>query len=375
MVEPESTPASSRRSTAAQRHRRLLRRRIFGAIGIALVIILAALWFSDTLRIPTDGPTFAGGADSYEPSSSGRRVEGSVEPSRRALNALQPLKIWVGGDSLAGALGPSLGRMVGTTGVAQAYVDSRVSTGLIAGDIDWNVEAEEELADVDPEVVVFMIGTNDAIVYDDSQAEAYAQRTAEMMRILIGPGRDVYWVNAPVMGDDDVEENILEIDRIQREVAARYPDQITFVDAHTLFADEQGEYQSSMLDESGRRVSLRAGDGIHLTGAGADHLATHVFDLLDAEWRIQAQAVPGQTKRVIMSKGSTQVPSGGSSGSSGSGSGSSGFSGSSSGGSTSGTTPTSSTTAATTPTTAPPDTTPTTASTTPTTAPPTPPSS
>jgi hypothetical protein len=371
MAEPTSTPPSSRRSTAAQRHRRQLRRRILGAIGIAIVVILAALWFSDTLRIPTDGPTFAGGAESNGPSQSGRqRVEGAIEPSRRALNPLQPLKIWVGGDSLAGALGPSLGRMVGQTGVAQAYVDSRISTGLIAGDINWNDEAAEELADIEPEVVVFMIGTNDAIIYNDSQAEAYAQRTAEMMRILIGPGRDVYWVNAPVMGDEDVEENILEIDAIQREVAARYPDQVTFVDAHTLFADDQGEYQSSMLDESGDRVSLRAGDGIHLSGAGADYLAEEVFQLLDAEWRILAQAVPGQTKRVLMSEGSTQVPSGGSSGN-----GSSGSSGSSSGGGSSGTTPTTSTTAATTPTTTPADTTPTTASTTPTSTPTTPPSS
>ena len=71
------------------------------------------------------------------------------------------------------------------------------------------------------------------------------------MRILIGDGREVYWVNAPVMRDEDLEENILEVDEIQREVAARFPDNVTFVDAHTLFADEPGEYQSSLPDETG----------------------------------------------------------------------------------------------------------------------------
>jgi uncharacterized membrane protein YgcG len=184
-----------------------------------------------------------------------------------------------------------------------------------------------------------------------------------MMQTLIGPGRDVYWVNAPVMARDDLEENIQQIDRIQREVAARFADNVTFVDAHTLFADEQGEYQSSMQDESGDTVYLRAGDGIHLSGPGAQYLAEHVFTLLDAEWEIRRQAVPGHPTKIIVAEGSTRVGGGGS-GSSGSGSGSSGNwrgSSSSSGSSSGGTTNTTSgTTATTTPTTSPPVTTPTT---------------
>ena len=63
MAEPESGPSTSRRSTAAQRQRRHLRRRILGTIGVAALVVLAALWFSDTLRIPTDGPSFANGAE------------------------------------------------------------------------------------------------------------------------------------------------------------------------------------------------------------------------------------------------------------------------------------------------------------------------
>ena len=50
--------------------------------------------------------------------------------------------------------------------------------------------------------------------------------------------------------------------------------QVTFVDAHTLFADETGEYQSSLPDDDRQRpCTMRAGDGIHLTGDGGDHLA------------------------------------------------------------------------------------------------------
>jgi hypothetical protein len=368
MADPESGLSTTRRSTAAQRHRRQMRRRIVGSIGVVLIVVLAALWFSDTLRIPTDGPSFASGADSEQTPAVGgaQRVEGSVDPIRRSLNPLDPLRLWIGGDSLAGALGPSLGRMTGATGVVQPQYDSRISTGLLAGGFDWPEHATEQLEQLDPEVVVFMIGTNDAIIYDDSRAAEYTMKVEEMMKVLIGPGREVYWVNAPVLADEDDEENVLKVDEIQREVAARYSSNVTFVDAHTLFADEQGEYQSSMTDESGKRIALRAGDGIHFTGAGADHLAAEIFELLDANWNIEAQAVPGQTKRVIVTRGSTQVPGSGSSGtgsSSGSGSSNQSF-GSNSGNGSSGTT----TTIATTPTTAP------TASTTPATSPP-PPSS
>jgi hypothetical protein len=230
----------------------------------------------------------------------------------------------------------------------------------MSGDFDWPEHAKEELDRIKPEAVVFIIGTNDAIVYDDAQEEKYRLLTDQMMQLLIGDeGRDVYWVNAPVMAEEDLEENILEVDRIQREVAEKYADNVTFVDAHTLFADEQGEYQSSIEDEDGDTKYLRAGDGIHLSGDGAEYLAEHVYGLLDAEWKISQQAVPGQTKKVIVTKGSTQVPGSGSSSRS---SGSSSWRGSSSGGSSSGSSSggTSNTTAGTTATTAPPATTPTT---------------
>ncbi len=321
MADPESDlpPSRSRRSTAAQRQRRHLRRRILGTIGIVVLVVIAALWFSDTIRIPTDRPSFASGAVADKPvvTPGGRRIVRSTEPKRRALNPLQPLKLWVGGDSLAGALGPSLGKMTAATGVVQPYYDSRISTGLIAGNINWPLHAAEQLGQVNPEVVVFMIGTNDAIVYNDSEAEDYAQKVEAMMRILIGDGREVYWVNAPVLADSNDEKRVLAVDRIQHDVAAQFPDNVTYVDSHTLFADDRGQFQSSLIDDSGKRVVMRAGDGVHLTGAGADHLATAIFKLLDARWKIIKQAVPGQTKKVIAAKGSTQVPGSGTGSSSG----------------------------------------------------------
>jgi hypothetical protein len=327
-----------RRNAQKQRQRRQTRNRIFSAVLAVALIVLAALWFSDTLRIPTEHPSLASGAETDKTPAAGKHnVTGAKKPEHRDINPLQPMRLWIGGDSLAGALGPSLGTMTAETGVVQPQYDSRVGSGLMSGDIDWPEHAQSQMDELNPEVVVFMIGTNDANVYSDNQEAEYAQKVAEMMHILVGTGREVYWVNAPVMRDDDLEARVKKVNEIQREVAATIPG-VTFVDAHTLFADENGEYQSSLPDATGDDILMRAGDGIHLSGAGGDHLAEAIFALMDPRWRISAQTVIGVEKKVLVTKGSTQVGGSSSSSGSSSGGGSSSYNRNSGSSNTSGTT-------------------------------------
>jgi hypothetical protein len=360
-----------------------VRKRIFVGIAIAVAVAFVALWFSDTIRFPTDRPSFASSAQPLKSNQASKDPGAPAGPTRRALSSFDPLRLWIGGDSLAGALGPALGEMTGGTGVVQPTYDSRQGTGLISGDLDWVRHASQTMVKDKPEAVVFIIGTNDAVVYTERDEARYEELTEQMMRVLKGDGRDVLWVNAPVMRDEDLEENIKKIDEIQR-AAAEKVGGITIVDAHTLFADEAGEYVSSLPDENGDTVSMRAGDGIHLSGDGAQHLANEVFAQLDALWSITAQQVAGQAKKVIVAEGSDRNYGSGSSGSgsgSGNGSGTGNGTGNRSWGSddsdddetSSGTTPTTATPVATTPpppsssTPPPPSSTPTS---TPTTAPP-----
>ncbi len=318
--------APQRRAAQRDRQRRQTRNRVISAVLAGILIIAAALWFSDTLRIPTDGPSFASGAVSDDTPTPDSTVAKPKAPAHRALTTADPMRLWIGGDSLAGALGPSLGDLTAATGIIQPQYDSRVGSGLLdgVGEIDWFEHAQEQLDELNPEVVVFIIGTNDANVYNDSQAEEYALLTERMMKLLIGDGRDVYWVNAPVMRSQNLEKGVLKVDEIQRSVASMFPDHVTFVDAHTLFADETGEYMSSLPDANGDNVQMRAGDGIHLSDAGGDHLAKEIFDLIDPRWRVTAQQVPSQPKKVLVTRGSETRPgSGGSSSGSGSSSNSS----------------------------------------------------
>lgn len=308
MADPELI-SPSRPRQGARRRRKHARHRALGVVATLLGLALAGLWFTDTIRLPSgQGPHLAGS------SPAPRRLAGDDTGSpptattiRRALTPDQPLRLWIAGDSLAGSLGPSLGEMTATTGVVQPQYDSRVSSGLTNPSFfNWPRHAAEQLRVLNPEAVVFIIGTNDANVWDDSQAARYALLTEQMMKLLVGPGRDVYWVGAPVVRDKRFEANVRKVDEIQRAVARKVR-HVTFVDTHTLFADERGSYQSSLPDETGTRVLMRAGDGVHFSPAGGDHLAKAVFQLVDHAWNVTAQAVPGQPKPVIATRGSTQV--------------------------------------------------------------------
>ena len=81
--------------------------------------------------------------------------------ARRSPTAIHS-SVWVGGDSLAGSLGPSFGTIAGATGVVQPYFHSRVSSGLAnPAFFNWPTLANKEMARLNPEIVVFIISTND----------------------------------------------------------------------------------------------------------------------------------------------------------------------------------------------------------------------
>jgi hypothetical protein len=238
----------------------------------------------------------------------------------RPLSTTDPLRLWVGGDSLAGSLGPSLGAIAGATGVVQPYFDSRVSSGLgNPGFFDWPTHATVEMATINPEIVAFIIGANDwTTVSGDAWKPGYTQRVDDMMKELIGPGRTVYWIGSPTLKDSKMDTAVVEVNAVAAEVAKRHPE-VHYIDAYKLFSTADGKFAADLPDETGKVVTMRAGDGVHLTMDGADYLARTLYKLIDDQCRVTAQKVDGAAKKTIESEGSTQVAPG-----SGNGSGSSG---------------------------------------------------
>jgi hypothetical protein len=321
---PPAGDTPDRRDRRRDRKRRQLRR-VLGIVGAALVVAAVALLAVDVVRLG-DAPSLAG---TVHASGNGDESPAATTTTGarncRPLSSTEPLRLWIGGDSLAGSLGPSLGKLAGATGVVQPYFDSRVSSGLSEpGFFDWPDHATTEMARLDPEVVVFIIGTNDWTAVSGDWKAKYSDTVDSMMKTLIGPGRTVYWLGAPTLKDEEMDAAVAEVNAVAQDVAKRHS-KVHYVDTYKLFSDADGKFAYDLPDDVGTVITMRGGDGVHFTMDGGDYLARQVYKLVDAQCAITEQKVDGASKQAIETEGSTQVAPGVTSGSNSSGS--SGYSG------------------------------------------------
>lgn len=228
------------------------------------------------------------------------------------------MRLWIAGDSIAWSVGNGLGKRAAGTGVVAPVYESRVSSGLSTpGFFDWPRRAAEELPRLNPEVVVFVMGTNDWAVPQPAPVDpagqpvwkaTYARQVQTMVDALTSGGRTLYWVGPPVLRDARQEAGIRAVAEVIEGVVGRHPAAV-FIDAHDLLDGDDGTY-TPLAEIDGKKVQVRTGDGVHLTPEGGDYVGDAVFAALDAQCRIKAQAVAGQRQPLIETRGSTSVPPG-----------------------------------------------------------------
>jgi uncharacterized protein len=359
---PDSSPGDDATSTSTRRDRRDRRvsrrrnrwRRVVTVVASIAIIAGFGLLATETVRFGGgDKPTLAGAVRSGDSATATGGADVPVEaaagrPCRSQLTAANPLRLWIGGDSLAGSLGPALGGIAGATGVVQPYFDSRVSSGLTSPNFfDWPAQAEKEMPRLDPEIAVFIIGANDytaprrtsgfattttttnsgaststsspnatsttvdgaASIAGEPWKSDYAARIDNMLSKLEGPNRTVIWVGPPPFGNERDNEDVQKISELSKQVIEHHPEAV-FVDDYSLFLDANGKYSDKLPDDKGVLTTMRTGDGVHFTMDGAKKLARAVYALVDAQCHVAEQAVPGVTKVAIQTAGSTQVAPG-----------------------------------------------------------------
>jgi hypothetical protein len=300
--ETSAQDAVSRRDRLVARRTRRIR------IIVAVVVVAIAGAVAVAAYALNDGDPQAH-AVAPNPKSTRYGVEGTLvspnavkAPAPRRLDHAHPLRLWIGGDSLAGSFGPALGDRVGATGIVQTVIDYRVSSGLWSNDLrNWYQRATDQMASADPEAVVFMIGANDTPVVNqvdanrdgvpDWQAE-YRMKVARMMDVLVGPKhRSVIWLGPPTIGSmQSMDAGAKAIGVVMREEAAKRAPAVVYVDTYKLFSTADGTYSRRILDETGKEIVARIGDGVHFSADGAQYLARAVFSLVDARWHLSQQA-------------------------------------------------------------------------------------
>ena len=317
-----SNPESADVQGESRRQRLAARRRRNTRIVIAMVAVLAvgaaatmfAFAFTDDSTATTSPPQTAG----IGPADALPQI-GAVNKATavRALDHADPLRLWVGGDSLAGSFGPALGDLLGATGVVKTLVDYRVSSGLWSNDIrNWSQRADEQMTSDDPEAVVFIVGANDVSAVNKVDANddgvpdweaKYRAKVDEMMDTFVGSGtkpRTVFWLGAPTLGTKNMDAGAVEINRVVSEEALKRGTNVVFVDTYRMFSGPDGSYSRQIVDDNGETITARISDGVHFTPAGAEYLARALFALLDARWHLQRQADPAEPIGWTLASGS-----------------------------------------------------------------------
>lgn len=218
-------------------------------------------------------------------------VDGNDAVTLRTPTEDEPLRLLVAGDFTAQVLGDSLGRAAADTGVVEATVHYESASGLTRQDyFDWPAALDEDVDEHHPEVVVLVVGVNDAqgiVTADGSPAqlddprwgEEYHRRVGELMDQLRADDRMLVWVGQPPMRDGDFAARMAALNQVYAEQAADRP-WVTYVDPAALVGGAGGVYSDTAAGADGAPVEVRQPDGIHLTSAGGDLIAAHVIDLL-----------------------------------------------------------------------------------------------
>jgi hypothetical protein len=310
----EATPDNDADLTTSSRRDRLAARRRRTRVSVALVAVLALGAAAAVAAYQYSGEKDAPAATTPLPAEKlavgdelhAVKNAATAHPPR-PLDHADPLKLWIGGDSLAGSFGPSLGDLLGATGIVQTTVDYKVSSGLWSNDIrNWYARATDQMKSDNPEAVVYIIGTNDTPVVNNVDANhdgepdwetTYRAKVDRMMDTFVGnpsAPRTVFWLGAPTLGQDDMNTAAQKIDQLVQAEALKRGTNVVFLDTYRLFSGPDGGYSRDIVDDQGKTIEARISDGVHFTPDGAAYLARAVFALLDARWHIKQQADPAQ---------------------------------------------------------------------------------
>ena len=206
--------------------------------------------------------------------------------STRGARASEPVKVLLVGDSMiATALGSELEARLAEVPGLDVTRYGRSSSGLSRPDFfDWMARARKIRRRMTPDVVISMMGGNDAqAIFVGERSwikwgaptweETYAARLEDLRGLLLP--REGTWISVglPPMRSPRFDTKLQKIDALRSAaVAARPGDH--FIDTRNLLAPT-GAYKER-LTVGGRVKRVRAEDGIHLSLHGARLVADYV---------------------------------------------------------------------------------------------------
>src|SRR6185437_6190952 len=154
---------------------------------------------------------------------------------------------------------------------------------------NWPAELSSDIDRVSPQVVVIMMGANDAqdflgppdVPYTSAQWNTlYAQRIAQFMQIAQSKGAAVVWVGMPPMQNPGLNAQMADLNGLAQQQAAAAHPPVTFLGTDRSLGTAQGGYTAFITNAGGQVVNVRTPDGTHLTPGGGQVVAEQVINEL-----------------------------------------------------------------------------------------------
>lgn len=190
------------------------------------------------------------------------------------------LSVLVVGDSLAVGVGMTMDSAFQGRGRVVMKKMGKVSTGLDSPRFyDWNSVLRDVLDREAFDVVVIMLGANDAHNSPGTSAwgRQYEAKFTELLRIPAEKRVKTLVVGLPPMRKEDFCQRVRIANEAIRNAARFFPETCAYIDSFSPFSDPEGKFTDRVLWK-GEWKTVRAGDGVHFTGTGYLMLSRMVAD-------------------------------------------------------------------------------------------------
>jgi lysophospholipase L1-like esterase len=228
---------------------------------------------------------------------------GGGPPPLVSPTASHPLTLLSIGDSIGEDLGFGLGDVFSTDPAVHVIQEGVESTGLARSDYyNWPGTLEVDLARDHPQIVVVMLGANDAqALYINGRYlafntpkwwQAYGARVGLVIDEGTAAGAHVMWVGLPPMGPGSTVPAwfLQQLNRIFLHEVRIHPG-ATYFPAAKVLATKSGKF-TEYISVRGTLEQIRSTDGVHLLPPGYDLLARALVKPMQQAWQINLRVGP-----------------------------------------------------------------------------------
>jgi len=230
------------------------------------------------------------------------------KPVLRTPTPDDPLKLWVGGDSVGGSFGVQMQPVSASTGLFTPTLDFTVGTGLTRPDFyNWPEHfVKDVIPDLDPDVMVPMFGANDdqnmelpdgtlLTKYTPEWFDEYRRRVGATMDLMRSPDNDrlVVWVGSVPAGPGSEISNQDVLNYIYWSEAQNRP-WVTYVDTWAILGGPPPDHSwaPEVPSADGKMRDMFQGDNLHLATTGAVRLSWATLKHMAAFIDMSATRIP-----------------------------------------------------------------------------------